>query len=760
MGQERGLKSEDNFQVRLRPKVVSSCISSSKKVQECDRKGLPRYYDLNRLDSDLRVLGRSYSSSPGYKIMPLKMSDKVPKRGSMYRSSKEVSRMRKLRDMRKVESCCSDDAFFSFDIIDSFHHHGLKEPVLFSHEEHSPLGSMDATLDPLSVDPTDSNTTRSMGFLDLSSHDLPDKNQSLNKSCSSSASRKNSSIDDLFEISLQSIETESHSTYAANEFLRARSHKDQKFHHDQRTDPRISEEIISQLDSVNILPKSFSSKVGMSNIAKLEIALLNASPKIQLTPPSNTSDPIRKTKSLQNSSHLEKENFGSSASEAAKIRRSEVLCESLLNDLSIMAQQMEMDENLQRQQAFITASSPAHLNGILKLETVNGNPIFEFSVKAPEDVLIAKTWKTDNAFNWIYTFHSSNKKINNNSRTKDQDGQAPPMVGQMQVSCFLCSEVREKGSLHNSIAMEFVLYDIAQARRSIMIDERSQCSLDSTHPLTSSVSTTSVKEKHIGIDNSKEHQNPTRNTCSSFRSDASTSCPWSPADLHPQLEIATTIVQIPFDRRKGSKGLKEVTSKENQNLSSYPAVDQEMEICCCLNPATVKVITPSGTHGLPNTDEGGPSTLQDRWRSGGGCDCGGWDMGCPIVVFNNSHADDWVDSQTFESRKSMFLFLQGSKEKVPALSIMADGKGQYLVDFHARLSTLQAFSICIAVLHGFDVASAVIQEKNRQKSHSNSLKLLLEEEVWRLIEAAASEERKVKPTSFLLDAPFSPMGRV
>ncbi|CAL9087209.1 unnamed protein product [Musa textilis] len=759
MGQERGLKSEDNFHARLRPKVVGSCISSSKKVQECDRKGLPRYYDLNRLDSDLRVLGRSYSSSPNYKIMPLKMSEKVPKRGSMYRSSKEVSRMRKLREMRKVESCCSDDAFFSFDIIDSFHHHGLKEPVLFSHEEHSPLGSMDATLDPLPVDPTDSNTTRSMGFLDLSAHDLPDKNQSLNKSCSSSASRKNSSIDDLFEICLQSIETESHSTYVANEFLRARSHKDQKFHHDQRTDPRISEEIISQLDSLNILPKSFSSKVGMSNIAKLEIALLNASPKVQLTPPRNTSDPIRKTKSLQNSSHLEKENFGSSASEPTNIR-SEVLCESLLNDLSSMAQQMEMDENLHRQQAFITASSPAHLNGVLKLETVDGNPIFEFSVKAPDDVLIAKTWKTDNAFNWIYTFHSSNKKINNNGRTKDQDGQAPPMVGQIQVSCFLCSEVTEKGSLHNSIAMEFVLYDIAQARRSVMIEERSQCSLDSTHPLNSSASTTSVKEKHIGIDNSKEHQNPTRNTCSSFQSDASTSCPWSPADLHPQLEIATTIVQIPFNKRKGLKCLKEVTSKENQNLSSYPAVDQEMEICSCLNRATVKVITPTGTHGLPNTDEGGPSTLQDRWRSGGGCDCGGWDMGCPIVVFNNSHADDWVDSQTFESHKSMFLFLQGSKEKVPALSIMADGKGQYLVDFHARLSTLQAFSICIAVLHGFDVASAVIQEKNRQKSHSNSLKLLLEEEVWRLIEAAASEERKVKPPSVLLDAPFSPMGRV
>ncbi|RZS17554.1 hypothetical protein BHM03_00049700 [Ensete ventricosum] len=630
----------------------------------------------------------------------------------MYRSSKEVSRMRKLRETRKVESCCSDDAFFSFDIIDSFHHHGLKEPVLFSRKECSPLGSMDATLEPLSVDPTDSNTTRPMGFLDLSSHDLPDKHQSLNKSCSSSASR---------------------------------SHKDHKFHHDQRTDPRISEEIISQLDSANILPKSFSSKVGMSNIAKLEIALLNASPKTQLTPPRNTSDPIRKTKSLQNSSHLEKENFGSSASEPSNIWRSE----------------MEMDENLQRQQAFITASSPAHLNGILKLETVNGNPIFEFSVKAPDDVLIAKTCKTDNAFNWIYTFHSSNKKINNNSRTKDQDGQAPPMVGQMQVSCFLCSEVREKGSLHNSIAMEFVLYDIAQARRSIMIEERSQCSLDSTHPLTSSVSTTSVKDKHIGIDNSKEHQNPTRNTCSSFQPDASTSCPWSPADLHPQLEIATTIVQIPFNKRKGLKGLKEVTLKESPNLSSYPAVDQEMEICSRLIPTTVRVITPSGTHGLPNTDDGGPSTLQDRWRSGGGCDCGGWDMGCPIVVFNNSHADDWVDSQTFESRTSMFLFLQGSKEKVPALSIMADGKGQYLVDFHARLSNLQAFSICIAVLHGFDVASAVVQEKNRQKSHSNSLKLLLEEEVWRLIEAAATEERKVKPPTYrLLETPFSRMGRV
>lgn len=99
--------------------------------------------------------------------------------------------------------------------------------------------------------------------------------------------------------------------------------------------------------------------------------------------------------------------------------------------------------------------------------------------------------------------------------------------------------------------------------------------------------------------------------------------------------------------------------------------------------------------------------------------------------------------------------------------MMAEGKGQYSVDFHARLSTLQAFSICIALLHISEASLAVGHEKNKQRLCSDSLKLLLEEEVRHLIEAVAVEERKKAkkkveqiPPSFFLDPPFSPMGRV
>lgn len=115
---------------------------------------------------------------------------------------------------------------------------------------------------------------------------------------------------------------------------------------------------------------------------------------------------------------------------------------------------------------------------------------------------------------------------------------------------------------------------------------------------------------------------------------------------------------------------------------------------------------------------------------------------------------------------SMVYPQQGSKENVPALTIMTDRKGQYSVYFHAQFSALQAFSICVAILHSSEVSSTITQEKTRQRLYSNSLRLLLEEEVRHLIEAVESEEQcKAKEGAeqvppFFLDPPFSPMGRV
>lgn len=56
-------------------------------------------------------------------------------------------------------------------------------------------------------------------------------------------------------------------------------------------------------------------------------------------------------------------------------------------------------------------------------------------------------------------------------------------------------------------------------------------------------------------------------------------------------------------------------------------------------------ILPSEVHGLSGT--GKPATLVERWRSGGRCDCGGWDAGCALTILKvkagDSHLRDDVD---------------------------------------------------------------------------------------------------------------------
>lgn len=306
----------------------------------------------------------------------------------------------------------------------------------------------------------------------------------------------------------------------------------------------------------------------------------------------------------------------------------------------------------------------------------------------------------------------------------------------MQVSSYLCSEVGKDGIRNNSVITEFVLYDIAHARRSFSVEEKTQCT-GNTQPAPCIVADKSISGDSPQRINMMDQQNNARNN-----SEVSTSCPWSEEDLYPHLEIAATVIQIPFNKDK---------SKELKNGSA---------------PGTIKVVTPSGLHGLPSDNEASPSALLDRWRYGGGCDCGGWDMACPIIVLGNAYDNNWADSVTKESLHPMELLVQGSKEELPALSMKTNGKGQLLVDFHARLSALQAFSVCISLLHCSEASMAVSIEKGKHKLYSSSLKMLLEEEVRHLIEAVTAEEKKSKtkrekaPPSIVLDPPFSPMGRV
>ncbi|XP_010541427.1 PREDICTED: uncharacterized protein LOC104814896 [Tarenaya hassleriana] len=111
----------------------------------------------------------------------------------------------------------------------------------------------------------------------------------------------------------------------------------------------------------------------------------------------------------------------------------------------------------------------------------------------------------------------------------------------------------------------------------------------------------------------------------------------------------------------------------------------------CDRDISATVITQSGVHSLPH--KGGPSSLIQRWRSGGSCDCGGWDMGCNLRVLTNCSSKNTASSDRFQ------LFLTGGKrDEQPFLSLAPIKEGIYSVGYNSPLSLLQAFSICIAVV--------------------------------------------------------------
>ncbi|XP_074591398.1 uncharacterized protein LOC141847289 [Curcuma longa] len=132
----------------------------------------------------------------------------------------------------------------------------------------------------------------------------------------------------------------------------------------------------------------------------------------------------------------------------------------------------------------------------------------------------------------------------------------------------------------------------------------------------------------------------------------------------------------------------------------------------------ISVIIPSGIHGLANGRE--PSTLIERWRSGGACDCGGWDEGCTLTILSNKFQEhnscgSFQPCQTTDGAHRFELFTQGaSQETRHAFSMVSFKEGLYTVDFEASISLLQAFAICLAVIHGKKPYDHSTQRKNLQ----------------------------------------------
>lgn len=194
--------------------------------------------------------------------------------------------------------------------------------------------------------------------------------------------------------------------------------------------------------------------------------------------------------------------------------------------------------------------------------------------------------------------------------------------------------------------------------------------------------------------------------------------------------------------------------------------------CGAQEHTSVTVIIPAGIHSLPMAESGGgPSPLIERWQTGG-CDCGGWDLGCPLTVIDNSNPNKSGLPECnieFEGFHPSDLYIQGAKESTPALSLAIVRDGLYLLSFQAQLSPLQAFSIGVAMLHSREPLMSA-KECSIQESCAMALNAPLAKQVRTLSEEISTPQddipiniprnHDVFSVSCVPDRPLSPFGRV
>lgn len=478
------------------PKVVSTSNRLGSKVQKNDDKGKPtqRNYVVKNQKGDFSRSGTSNFLSPR-KSMPSSLSrvtgNEELKRGSIYQCSESVRQMKKLgvlKGTRKIQSLRNSDSSLTFTIIDSLSRPNLKEVSSVTRKNGSILVSSKSCKISTSV---------GMNYIPPSSSEL------LHRPFRRPEDHSNaqSSSEGFLEICLDSKDVAG----------------EPKLKCDRTSAPENDSNCLAEKDTLLKFSKSASVRVVMPEPScQLESDPSKENSKAQISPLRKILHPTLKSKSLRNPSVTVAEPNGPTTIGSEGVKKNKTLHKSLLQDFSKIAHKAQCSEQLTKTEVSPVRTSPVHLHGLLRLERKHGMPFFELSLNDREDVLVAKMWRTDNAFNWVYTFYSISCKRKSNSSgwgTKVRNRESS-MVGQMQASCYLCSEVRNAGSLDNSTVMEFVLYDTAHARKSVATQDQ----------LT------------------KEDGN------------SDLSAPWVSVNLHPHLEVAAIVVQVPFENKESLEG--------------------------------------------------------------------------------------------------------------------------------------------------------------------------------------------------------------
>lgn len=351
--------------------------------------------------------------------------------------------------------------------------------------------------------------------------------------------------------------------------------------------------------------------------------------------------------------------------------------------------------------------SPSDSQGMLQCTWQGDIPCFAFSLDDQKDLYVANAWKVevanDKALDYVYSFHLKPSGLKMGELVDNESD----LIGKMKVStsfslCSNYSKVMETefllvganenhaGEIHASTQNN------RQSRKLSKVIEmfKSGHSLKQRTPSLFGGASAIPEDfsSDMGLDLWKSLSRQTRINLSEI-------------DFTTNLEMAAIVVKDHIQNEQseneevGGWGLKFLKNKQNNISSDASALSEGFSRNSSNCSTSIDIIVPEGHHGgLKN----GPTSLLERWRSGGQCDCGGWDIGCPLKVLKAKprREEDQPSSISQSACKSFDVFPEGSKQGRPTLKLVNIHEGLYFISFQSSsLSPLQCFSIAVAIIH-------------------------------------------------------------
>lgn len=351
----------------------------------------------------------------------------------------------------------------------------------------------------------------------------------------------------------------------------------------------------------------------------------------------------------------------------------------------------------------------SQFQALLQVSFKNGLPLFTFAIDNESNILAATVRKSNipgkGHHTWTYTFFTIREVKRKsgiwlNQGGKDGHGYVPNVVAQMKVS----DSSDSFNIADHKITREFGLF-------AVDVGHGDQYATD-FHP-TNDLAAIVVKLPRIAAGNDSKH------------------------------DLSYSWLDLPQDTRGN---LQEMRSADSCDHSQF----QHSLISPNLNTT---VILPGGVHTVPSKGE--ISTLAERWRSGGSCDCGGWDLGCQLRVYSNQKEyQRKTGSSGVSLNKDKFqIFSQGNQDNHPVLSLVPFKDRIYSVEFSSSFSLLQAFAVCISFID-------CRRPPELFKQSSVVEKISNEAGLFEVTMRSKTSNQGEAPAKYVSYPPHSPVGRV